>query len=93
MGSFYFFINLALIIIAVNVLGSFESQANQSDTAPNSDSPTPPPQQSAHSDNSQHHDEHSDEDNHHDEHDDEVEAILVLSTRLGRSINDEPIRV
>jgi outer membrane receptor for ferrienterochelin and colicin len=42
-----------------------------------------------------HSDDHSEDDEQHDHHDDDhgVERILVQSTRLGRSVNDEPIRV
>lgn len=44
-----------------------------------------PSETSSNSSSPKHHDEHG--------HDDDVESILVLSTRLGRTINSEPIRV
>ncbi|WP_371193619.1 TonB-dependent receptor plug domain-containing protein [Glaciecola sp. SC05] len=40
-----------------------------------------------------HEDNHEHEHDSHHEHGDEFESILVVSTRLGRSANDEPIRV
>jgi outer membrane receptor protein involved in Fe transport len=88
--------NMALLVIAINILGSFKSQAKQSTTGPNSGSGSP--QQAVQNDKAHQKDEQKDEhgdekhEDHH-EHDEEVESILVLSTRLGRSVNDEPIRV
>ena len=77
-------------------MSAFKSQAYQTDTTPNSSSAKP--QQSAQNDKPFDEEDHKHEDiddKHHDEHghDDDVESILVMSTRLGRSINDEPIRV
>jgi outer membrane receptor for ferrienterochelin and colicins len=77
---------LALLIIAVNLMSAFKSQADQTETASNPNSLKS--QEYAQSDKSideyepKHHDEHG-----HD--DDDVESIHVISTRLGRSVNDE----
>lgn len=90
MGFLYSYRNLVLSIAAVYILGTIESQAN---AGLNEDSQIP--QKTLENEKPKHKDkdEHGDDDNHHDHHDDEVESILVLSTRLGRMINDEPIRV
>ncbi|MDP5132756.1 MAG: TonB-dependent receptor [Paraglaciecola sp.] len=84
----------SVLFIIFNLLGSFESRANSafdSGVPKASASQQVPQQQHSHE-----HDEpkeaHEDEGEHH-EHDEEVESIVVLSTRLGRSVNDEPIRV
>lgn len=75
---------------------AFKSQAYEPESASNSSSSKP--QQSAetgkHHDDDDHKDDGSDGE-HRDEHahDDEVESILVMSTRLGRTVSNEPIRV
>lgn len=94
MGYFYSFRNLTLLIVAVNLLGTFDSIA---DTGSNKGLLIP--QQPTENEKAEHNengnDEHSGKDNHqdHHEHGEEVESILILSTRLGRMISDEPIRV
>jgi outer membrane receptor for ferrienterochelin and colicins len=95
-SALHFYKKLVLFIIAVNMMSAFKSQAYQTDTAANSNSLKS--QQSAQSDKTFGDEDHKHEDSdnkHHDEHahDDDVETILVLSTRLGRSVDDEPIRV
>ncbi len=102
MSLFYSYRNIALSIIAITMLGAYETQANQPKVAEKSDVKII--QQSVGKDKSHHDDEHKDghqdelldehgDDETHHEHDEGVESILVLSTRLGRSVNDEPIRV
>ncbi|AGH44684.1 TonB-dependent receptor, plug [Paraglaciecola psychrophila 170] len=90
MCFFYFFRNMAIFVITINMLGAFETRAGQPETAAKLGVNVT--QQSAESDQSHHQDGHGDDEKHH-EHDEGVESILVLSTRLGRSVNDEPIRV
>jgi hypothetical protein len=85
MSLFYSYRKIALSIIAINMLGAYERQANQPKVAEKSDVKII--QQSVGKDISHHHDET------HHEHDEGVESILVLSTRLRSSVNHEPIRV
>jgi outer membrane receptor for ferrienterochelin and colicins len=87
MGSLYSSRNLALSVIAIHLFWAFESHAYQIDIAVKQASAE---SQKATENEPDHHD---DKNNHDDHHDDEVESILVLSTRLGRTINSEPIRV
>ncbi|MGK0306854.1 MAG: outer membrane receptor for ferrienterochelin and colicins, partial [Gammaproteobacteria bacterium] len=90
MCFFYSFRNMAIFVITINMSGAFETRAGQPETAAKLGVNVT--QQSAESDQSHHQDGHGDDEKHH-EHDEGVESILVLSTRLGRSVNDEPIRV
>ena len=75
---------MALLIIAVNLMSAFKSQADQTETASNPNSLKS--QESAQSDKSivEYEPKHHDEQGH-----DDVESIHVISTRLGRSVNDE----
>ena len=76
------------------MLGAFETRANQPETIAKTGvnvTQQSPERDNLHYDNV-HQDGHGDDEKHH-EHDEGVESILVLSTRLGRSVNDEPIRV
>lgn len=89
MSTFHFYKNLILMVIAVNMVSAFQSHAYQSAHASSS-----PAQEPANSDEHQDKEQHSEHhDDHNDGHHDEVETILVISTRLGRSASDEPIRV
>ena len=82
---------LSLLGIIVSLFSVSESLANQERSTQNNQ---PTVSQHEHDDHENKHDE-GHEDEHDDEHghDDHIESILVLSTRLGRSVNDEPIRV
>jgi outer membrane receptor protein involved in Fe transport len=94
MCFFYSFRNVTIFVITINMLGAFETRANQPETIAKTGVNVT--QQSLERDNlhydNVHQDGHGDDEKHH-EHDEVVESILVLSTRLGRSVNDEPIRV
>ena len=69
----------------VNLLIAFKSQAYQGEIATNTSSLNP-----KHLTDS---DKPFDEDDHKHDHEDDIESILVVSTRSGRAMNDEPIRV
>jgi len=81
--------NLVLTSLALALfiaLVPFQSHANE---------PEPEHQHEEAKSKEDKHDDHSDEHGHSDEHEHGhgVEKILVLSTRLGRAVSDEPIRV
>ena len=96
MSYFHFYKGLVLSIMIVNLLISFTSQAYQGEIASNTSSLNP--KQLTKRDKSFDKDDHKhgESDNKHPdehEHEDDIESILVVSTRLGRAVNDEPIRV
>ncbi len=105
MSAFHFCKQFVLFIVTVTMF-AFKSQAHQSETQTNANSSSP--QELMITDTSFDKDKHKhenaenkskDENMHDDEHmhddaeHDELESILVTSTRSGRSINNEPIRV
>ncbi|MFT4653308.1 MAG: outer membrane receptor for ferrienterochelin and colicins [Patiriisocius sp.] len=87
-SSVHIYKKFVLTIIAVNMMSAFKIQAYVGETVPNSNLLEQSAQNDKPVDEEDHHHDH-----HNDHHDDDVESILVLSTRLGRSVNDEPIRV
>jgi outer membrane receptor for ferrienterochelin and colicins len=99
MSAFHFCKQFVLFIVAVNIF-TFKLQAHQSETETNANSSSPEKLTISDKSFGEHEHKHlnsdtkpQDEHMHHDDNHEEVESILVTSTRSGRSINSEPIRV